>query len=364
MKTLRLGAAILAIVILALAAGCGDDTTSPGNRAPSMTGLAADPGTVDPSGVSTISCTAGDPDGDDLTYTWDAEDGEISGSGATVTWTGPLAAGTYEVSVTVDDGEGHSALDSTEVEVRGGTLLMKTRDGLMAVDMDGSSFVLYQAFVEVEVLDTRIFIGPNNATEIDYSGNIIGGPGQPPEVTAVSSFTILPDGGVAYAENSTDSVFFVNPGGEFIQAVELPDASTTNQFVIGVVVGSDLIISETGSRKLARIDLATYEVSIFKDLSHLSGWLGDIEYLDGMYYLTQWESLYEFAETGDATEIAHFDQGSILGVAAVGTSAFTISRNEDRIYRVDIPTGTVEIFAEGFNEPYEIEYLPVGLTAP
>ena len=363
MRTHRLGAAVLAVFALALCAGCGDDTTSPGNRAPSPS-LAAAPDAVDPSGVSTITCTASDPDGDDITYAWYAEDGTISGSGATVTWTGPLAAGVYEVSVTVDDGEGHTASDTTELEVRGGTLLMESRGGLIAVGMDASSFVLYSARVEVEVLGTRIFIGPADVREIDYTGQVIGGPGRPGEVTGYNSFAMLPDGGVAFLENSTDFVFFVSPGGEFIEALQLPEASVVNQFVIGLVVGNDLIISETGSYKLARIDLTTHEVSIFKDLSQLASWLGDIEYLDGMYYLTQWESLHEFTETGDPTEIAHFDQGSILGVAVVGTSAFVTSRNEGRIYRVDIPTGTVEIFAEGFDEPYEIEYLPVGLTAP
>jgi hypothetical protein len=31
---------------------------------------------------------------------------------------------------------------------------------------------------------------------------------------------------------------------------------------------------------------------------------------------------------------------------------------------VDIPTGAVEVFAEGFDHPDEMEYLPVSLTAP
>ncbi len=364
MRTYGMGAAILAFAALALGAGCGDDGTSPGNRAPSMTGLAADPDTVDPSGTCSIACVATDPDGDALTYAWNAEAGVLSGSGATVTWTAPLVEGAYEIWVAVDDGEGHAASDTIGLRVRGGTLLMQSRGGLTAVGMDGSSFVLYPGSVDVEVLGARIFIGPSNAAEIDYSGTSIGGPGQPPEVTRVTSFSMLPDGRVAYAENWTDSVFFVSPSGMLIEAVELPDASTLNQGMSGLVVGNDLIISETGSRRLARIDLATYEVSVFKDLSDLSGWLGDIEYLDGMYYLTQWESLHEFTGTGEPTELAHFADGSILGVAVVGTSAFVTSRNEGKIYRVNIPTGTIEVFAEGFDSPYEIEYLPIGLTAP
>jgi hypothetical protein len=359
----RISVLALAAAALALAAGCSDEATGPGNRAPG-TGLEADPGTVDPSGTSSITSTATDPDGDALSYAWNADAGTISGTGATITWTAPLAAGSYEVSVTVDDGQGHATSDTVGVEVRSATLLMKSRDGVVAVGMDASSFILYSSFVEVEVLGTRIFVGPANVRELDHSGNVIGGPGTPPEVTRVTSFTILPDGGIAFTENWTDSVFFVGPDGTFLDAVQLNDMSGTNQGVKGLVVANDLIISETGNRELARIDLTTREVSVLKDLSHLTTWLGDIEYLGGMYYLTQWESLYEFTETGKPAEIAHIDDGSILGVAVVGTSAFITSRHQGKIYRVDIPTRSMEMFAEGFNEPYEIEYLPAGLVTP
>jgi hypothetical protein len=369
MKAPKIFATILIAAAFLLVTGCGDDTTSPGNRTPSITGLSADPGTVDPTGIATITCAASDPDGDDLTYDWDADGGSLSGSGASVTWTAPLLAGVYEVSVIVEDTQGHTISDAAEVEVRGGTLLMKSRGGLMAVGMDRSSFQLFDGLVGVEVLGTRIFIGPSSAREIDYTGHDIGGPGRPDEVTQVTEFTMLPGGGVAFCENWTDSVFFVSAGGEFQGAVGLPDASSMNQCMYGIVVGGNLIISETGSRRLACVDLATHQASIFKDLSDLTGWLGDIEYLDGMYYLTQWESLYEFTETGEPLEILHIEDGCFQGVAVVGTSAFVSARNEDEpyqglIYRVDLPTGNVETFAQGFHDPYEIEYLPVALTAP
>jgi hypothetical protein len=347
---------------LILLGGCGDDSTSPVNRPPG-TGLVAYPDTVDPTGRSSITSTATDPDGDDLTYAWSSEAGAVSGTGAAITWTAPLASGSYRVYVTVEDTDGHAVSDTITVEVREGTLLVESWGGLMAVGMDASKFALCSGYTLVEVLGTRIFVDANNVTEIDYACNAIGGPGTPDKVTRVTDFTILPDGGVAFAENETDSVFFVSPQGAFIDAVQLPEASGLSQRMSGIVVGDDLIISETGSRKLARINLTTRVASIFKDLSHLSGWLIDIEYADGKYYLTQWESLYEFTETGDVTEIAHFDDGFILGVAIVGTSAFVADRGLGTIYRVDIPTGTVEVFAEGLDNPNEIEYLPAGLTA-
>jgi hypothetical protein len=362
MKPLRF--CLILVPALLLAAGCGDDGTGPQNQAPSAAGLYAEPDTVDPSGTSLVTYTVSDPDGDSLAYTWDSEDGALAGCGASVTWTGPLAAGTYEIHVTADDGQGHSVSDTAVVVVRAGTLLMQSREGLMAVGMDGGSFILYDAYVEVEVLGERIFTGPANVRELDHNGQDIGGPGRPSEVTQVSSFTILTDGGVAFFENYTDTVFFVSPGGEFLDAVQLPDASSKNQSMSGMVVGNDLIISETGARRIARVDLNTHETSIFKDLTQLSGWLGDIEYSEGFYYLTQWDRLHRFTEAGDPAELVYLEEGSILSVAVVGTTAFIVSRDQGRVYKVHIPSGEMEVFAEGFDEPKEIEYLPAGLTAP
>ena len=157
---MRVPAIIAVILVIGTAAflcGCGDDSTGPGNRAPG-TGLEADPEVVDPTGTSDITSTATDPDGDVLSYTWSADAGTISGTGATVTWTAPLAAGSYDVSVTVDDGNGHTVSDTIEIEVRAGTLLLQSWTGLTAIGMDGSSFVLHDSFTLVEVLGTRIFI--------------------------------------------------------------------------------------------------------------------------------------------------------------------------------------------------------------
>jgi hypothetical protein len=347
------------LFLVVLVAGCGDDGAGPGNRAPSTTSLSAAPDTVDPSGLSTITCVATDPDGDALSYAWDCEGGTLSGSGAAVTWTAPLAAGAYEITVVVDDGQGHSASDTTEVEVRAGTLLVSSDEGVMAVDMNGSSGVFCALGGQVDVLGTRIFVG-QMVREVDHTGTTTGLSLRPPEVTRVTGFKMLPDGGVAIAENSTDSVFFVSPTGELLDAVQMPDASPTNQGIAGVVVGNDLIISETGSRKLAGIDLTTHEVSVFKMLSPSWTWLGGIDYADGLYYLTLWQSLYEFTETGDPTEIAHFPDGGIQDVAVVGTSAFVVSNTQGKVYRVDLPTGEVEVFAEGFEDSDAIAYLPVG----
>ena len=75
--------------------------------------------TIPASQSTNISVEASDLDGDPLTYTWTAESGSITGSGATVLYTPPAVSETtwFTVSVTVSDGRGGSATNSTYVQV-------------------------------------------------------------------------------------------------------------------------------------------------------------------------------------------------------------------------------------------------------
>jgi hypothetical protein len=97
-----------------------------GNEAPTVSATTATPTTGLAAATSIqFSTTASDPDGDALTYSWNFGDGG-SGSGANPTHVYP-SAGTFNVSVTVSDGE-KSATGSTSVTIRslsgawGGTL--------------------------------------------------------------------------------------------------------------------------------------------------------------------------------------------------------------------------------------------------
>ncbi len=66
-----------------------------------------------------ITGVASDPDGDQLTYTWRANSGQVLGTGSAVDWdsTG-LAPGSYTITGRVDDGRGGAADCSSTVEVK------------------------------------------------------------------------------------------------------------------------------------------------------------------------------------------------------------------------------------------------------
>jgi hypothetical protein len=73
---------------------------------------------VDSRDTATVTATASDPDNDPLTYTWSASGGRVDGTGAKVRWlSAGTAAGTYKVTLHVDDGRGGSATCSSEIRV-------------------------------------------------------------------------------------------------------------------------------------------------------------------------------------------------------------------------------------------------------
>jgi len=93
---------IVATAVLFLASSC----TAPTNHQPIITSLEAEAEWIAPFGSQQVTCNASDPDGDDLSYEWSTTGGDISGTGAVVSWTAPQEAGTYDVTVVVNDGQG------------------------------------------------------------------------------------------------------------------------------------------------------------------------------------------------------------------------------------------------------------------
>jgi len=85
------------------------------NHSPVISGLTANPSSIDINQNSTITCIAYDPDGDTLTYTWAKNGGTISGSGSAVTWTAPNTAGTYTITCTASDNNGGQDSESVNI---------------------------------------------------------------------------------------------------------------------------------------------------------------------------------------------------------------------------------------------------------
>ncbi len=129
---------VLALVVVAMVTtgACGKAA----NEAPVITSLTANPVSVVPGETSNITCVASDPDDDTLTYSWTATGGTISGVGSTVTWIAPSVAGTFTISVTVDDGEGgtDTGTVSVPVVVATGSISVESNPPGAEIFLDGS----------------------------------------------------------------------------------------------------------------------------------------------------------------------------------------------------------------------------------
>ncbi|MFW6150769.1 MAG: Ig-like domain-containing protein [Chloroflexota bacterium] len=88
------------------------------NRNPVISELKSEAMMVLPGSQTLVTCVASDPDGDEVSYTWKADGGEVTGVGDTVTWIAPESQGEYEIRVTVKDGHGGSVMQSVIVEVK------------------------------------------------------------------------------------------------------------------------------------------------------------------------------------------------------------------------------------------------------
>jgi hypothetical protein len=109
--------AILAVAVLLSASSC----TTPTNHGPIISSLEAESEWTVPLGYLQVTCTASDPDGDELSYEWTATGGNISGTGAVVNWTAPEEVDMYNITVVVNDGRDGESTRSVTISVALGT---------------------------------------------------------------------------------------------------------------------------------------------------------------------------------------------------------------------------------------------------
>jgi hypothetical protein len=106
MKNKILPIFLLTILMIVAFTSCKKDAT---NGNPVVSAVTVAPSSVNANGIASVTVVATDPDGDALTYSYSVTGGAITGSGASVSWTAPSAAGAHSVTVTVSDGNGGTA---------------------------------------------------------------------------------------------------------------------------------------------------------------------------------------------------------------------------------------------------------------
>jgi len=91
------------------------------DRTPTIDSLVASADWTAPSGSIQVTCNASDPFGAELSYEWTATAGDISGTGAVVSWIAPQKPGICSVTVAVKNGGGYEDTRSISLSVATGT---------------------------------------------------------------------------------------------------------------------------------------------------------------------------------------------------------------------------------------------------
>jgi len=87
------------------------------NHPPEIASLESGSKVIGPSNSCLIECLAWDQDGDDILYSWTANDGKITKmnkEGSKIAWTAPKKEGLYNISVQVDDGKTKNAVEASQ----------------------------------------------------------------------------------------------------------------------------------------------------------------------------------------------------------------------------------------------------------
>jgi len=91
------------------------------NKQPTITSLVAGADWTTPLDSIQVTCSAFDPDDDELSYEWSTSGGNISGTGTLVSWTAPQEVGIYHITIVVTDGYGEEDTRSVYLSAATGT---------------------------------------------------------------------------------------------------------------------------------------------------------------------------------------------------------------------------------------------------
>lgn len=247
--------------------------------------------------------------------------------------------------------------------VPGKALHVLTRSGIVEVALTGAQQMLldgHEQSRDLEILNGELYVTDKsrggNIVVYDLQGNYRKTIPVPSQASEYLKFVALPEEQFALLDNTNDRVFFIDDRGNLLGTASIQDPRGSLQHLDGVVAGNRLIVSHDGQQHVLQIDLTTYEVSLFKDLSSLSDRLGPIAHADGEYYICGPRAIYAFSESDSAVQVAEIPEGNITGITVIDDLAYLSVNFTGEIYEVDLRSGTASVLVSGLDYPVDLEY--------
>lgn len=284
----------------------------------------------------------------------------------TVTLEGLFCSTTYYVRAyaTNEAGTGYGEEMSLTTETcvpQEGAFIFSDREGVFRMDQDGMrDLFVGSASAAIETFEGRLFTHQSRTVyEYDGAGNQVRSIPVDSRIIYPYEFCALPGNRFAFLDNSNDFISFINSSGSLIREIPiaevLPESSLQN--IKGVVVENQLVVSAFGNNQLVRINLDTYQWSVFRDFSHLAGSVSDIDYADGVYYLCHQRSLFAFTEKGEERVICELPDYNNTGVAVLGDFAYVTSNFGNKVYRINVRSGDFDAIVGDADYPRDIELI-------
>ena len=238
--------------------------------------------------------------------------------------------------------------------------IFSDRDGLWLLNHEGTrSMFLELSGRGVEVYNNRIYVHWGLNVEVySLDANLLRTISLDSRIPSPAGLVVLAGENMAVLDNSSDSVYFTNSAGELLASVSMTgDPPGGNlQIVNGIVVGNSLIVSEDGNSNVVRFDLSNYKRSVLKSFDHLPGWLGDIAYWEGRFYVAKWNTIHQFIDDSEMV-VATMPEGNNVGMAVKGNFAYVTSNFGNKIYRANLRDGSLEVLIDDANYPQDIELI-------
>ncbi len=246
----------------------------------------------------------------------------------------------------------------------GHKLYVLTQSGILAVSTAGTPRMLIDAHYDsyaIEVRDNTLYTTSKthggDIVAYDLQGHYLKTIPTPSQAQDYLTCVALPGERFALLDNANDKVFFIDDEGHLLATAKLrPVKDGSAQNVDGVVVGNRLIVSEDGSERVMAIDLTTYEISVFKDLSASLNSLLAITYASGKYYICGPQAVYSFTtEPGSLEKVAEIADYNITGIVVLGDTAYITVNFAGKIYKVDLMSGITTEITTDLDYPLDIE---------
>ena len=221
---------ILIPALVLILTGCGgeDETsTASGNGIPVINSLTAIPDSVsvDLGQISTLTVSASDPDGGQLTYTWDATAGSLASNGGTsVVWTAPDEVVQSVVIITVFDADSAAATASYTFKYDAFAALIDPPEFTSTLVVPGHARIVLSNTTQIQWwMDMRAVV----ALDTTPASDIIWLTAEAQNGTVYN----LRDDGIVPDITSGDNQFYAYPGGQNME-IQLGDITfiATNRY--------------------------------------------------------------------------------------------------------------------------------------